>query len=83
MSLGRCHSVGLNAFEAGVIEVQASLSQGLPGFSLSGNVDSSLREARDRVRAAISNSGVKFPEKKVTVNPVSYTHLTLPTNREV
>ena len=34
-----------------MIEVQASLSQGLPGFSLSGNVDSSLREARDRVRA--------------------------------
>lgn len=68
MSLGRCHSVGLNAFKAGIVEVQASLSSGLPGFSLSGNVDSSLREARDRVRAAVANSGEKFPEKKVTVN---------------
>ncbi|MGV9826547.1 MULTISPECIES: YifB family Mg chelatase-like AAA ATPase [unclassified Gordonia (in: high G+C Gram-positive bacteria)] len=68
MSLGKAQSVGLNAFEAKVIEVQASLGQGLPGFAISGSVDSSLREARERVRAAISNSGKTFPDKRVTVN---------------
>ncbi|MFT4042040.1 MAG: YifB family Mg chelatase-like AAA ATPase [Gordonia sp. (in: high G+C Gram-positive bacteria)] len=68
MSLGRAHSVGINAFQAAVIEVQASLGQGLPGFAISGSIDSALREARERVRAAISNSGAKFPDLRVTVN---------------
>ena len=64
---GRVHSVGLNAFAADVIEIQANVSQGLPGFTISGNPDPSLREAKERVRAAIVNSGHKFPETKVTV----------------
>ncbi len=64
---GSVHSVGLNAFAADVIEIQANTSQGLPGFTISGNPDSSLREAKERVRAAIVNSGGKFPDSKVTV----------------
>ncbi len=40
---------------------------GLPGFSVTGNPDPSVREARDRVRAAIKNSGFTFPDLKVTV----------------
>ncbi|WOC14504.1 YifB family Mg chelatase-like AAA ATPase [Gordonia sp. MP11Mi] len=65
--LGRVHSVGLNAFAADVIEIQANISNGLPGFIVSGSADTSVREAKDRVRAAIGNSGAKFPEKKIVV----------------
>ena len=56
-TVGRVHSVGLNAFAADPIEIQANLSSGLPGFIVSGSADTSLREAKDRVRAAIGNSG--------------------------
>ncbi|GEE02457.1 hypothetical protein nbrc107696_29030 [Gordonia spumicola] len=65
--LGRVHSVGLNAFAADVVEIQANISSGLPGFRISGSADTSLKEAKERVRAAVNNSGLKFPEKQVTV----------------
>ncbi|GAC68993.1 YifB family Mg chelatase-like AAA ATPase [Gordonia soli] len=67
MSMGRVHTVGLSAFEASIVEIQANVGQGLPGFAVSGSADGSLREARDRVRAAISNCEFKFPDMKVTV----------------
>ncbi|GAA4661455.1 YifB family Mg chelatase-like AAA ATPase [Gordonia humi] len=66
-TLGRVHSVGLNAFAADAIEIQANISSGLPGFTISGSADASLKEAKDRIRAAIGNSGVTFPDKKVVV----------------
>ncbi|WP_344783014.1 YifB family Mg chelatase-like AAA ATPase [Gordonia caeni] len=59
--------MGLGGFVATPIEIQGNIGQGLPGFTISGSVDSSLREAKDRVRAAIVNSGFKFPDMKVTV----------------
>lgn len=65
--LGRVHSVGLNAFAADVIEIQANISAGLPGLTISGSVDTSLREAKERVRAAIANSAIQFPTTKVTI----------------
>ncbi|KJR01215.1 hypothetical protein UG54_19405, partial [Gordonia sihwensis] len=61
------HSVGLNAFAADVIEIQANISAGLPGLTISGSVDTSLREAKERVRAAIANSAIQFPTTKVTI----------------
>lgn len=67
MTVGNVFSVGLNAFQAEIIEIQANIGRGLPGFTISGNPDSSLREAKDRVRAAVVNSGFEFPELKVTV----------------
>ncbi|MGB3696940.1 MAG: YifB family Mg chelatase-like AAA ATPase [Gordonia sp. (in: high G+C Gram-positive bacteria)] len=65
--LGRVHSVGLNAFAADLIEIQAHISSGLPGVTISGSVDGSLREAKERVRAAIGNSELEFPSTKVTI----------------
>ncbi|MFZ2238903.1 MAG: magnesium chelatase domain-containing protein, partial [Gordonia amarae] len=59
--------MGLNAFEAKGLEVQASVGAGLPAFAVSGGVDGSVREARDRIRSAIANSGFKFPEGRLTV----------------
>ena len=44
------------------------MSAGLPGFSIVGLPDAAVQEARERVRVAISNSGYKFPTKKVIVN---------------
>ncbi|MEW6408443.1 MAG: YifB family Mg chelatase-like AAA ATPase [Patescibacteria group bacterium] len=54
--------------EAKLIEVEADISFALPGFAIVGLPDASVKEAKDRVRAAIKNSGINFPETKVTVN---------------
>ncbi|MEP9391589.1 YifB family Mg chelatase-like AAA ATPase [Gordonia sp. VNQ95] len=66
--LGCTNSVGLNAFEASPVEVQANVGHGLPGVTISGSVDSSLREAKERIRSAINNSGFSFPDMKVTIS---------------
>ena len=44
------------------------ISQGLPGFEIVGLPDAAVREARERVRAAIKNSGFEFPIRRITVN---------------
>lgn len=50
------------------IEIEVDISNGLPVFSIVGLPDSAIRESKDRVKAAINNSGYKFPTKKITVN---------------
>lgn len=50
------------------VEVEVDLSLGLPVFTTVGLPDSSVRESRDRVKAAIKNSGYEFPVRKITVN---------------
>lgn len=50
------------------VTTEADLSFTIPGFSLVGLPDMAVREARDRIRAAIRNSGYKFPRGRVTVN---------------
>ncbi|MFZ2510767.1 MAG: YifB family Mg chelatase-like AAA ATPase [Gordonia sp. (in: high G+C Gram-positive bacteria)] len=64
--VGNVHAMGLGGFVAQPVEIQANIGQGLPGFLVTGSIDASLREAKERVRAAITNSGFKFPELKVT-----------------
>src|SRR4051794_16652604 len=46
----------------------ADPAPGLPGIVLSGLPDTSLNEARDRVRAAVTNSGAPWPQRRITVN---------------
>lgn len=53
---------------ASPVEVEVDMSMGLPGFSIVGLPDTAVQESRERVRAAISNSGYRFPGKKVIVN---------------
>ncbi len=48
--------------------VEADIRVGLPAFNVVGLADKSVREARERVRAAITNSGFEFPQKRITVN---------------
>lgn len=50
------------------VTVQVHVDKGLPSFHLVGRPDASIREARDRVRAAVSSSGLEFPDTRVTVN---------------
>ena len=54
--------------ECAVVEVEVDLAQGLPGFTVVGLADAAVQEARERVRAAVRNSGFTFPLKRVTVN---------------
>lgn len=67
MSLARVHGVVVCGVEAHVVEVEAHLSAGLPGMSIVGLADTAVGEARDRVRAAVLNSGARWPERRITV----------------
>ncbi len=54
--------------EAREVRVEADVRAGLPSFALVGLPDAAVREARERVRAAIVNSGFEFPQKRITAN---------------
>jgi magnesium chelatase family protein len=67
MGFARTCSVALVGVEGVVVEVQADLEPGVAAFTLVGLPDKSLSESRDRVRAALVNSGAEWPQKKLTV----------------
>lgn len=56
---------GINAF---LVEIETHLENALPGFAIVGLPDSAVKESRERVIAAIKNSGFIFPSKKITIN---------------
>ncbi len=60
-----CAVVGL---EGAIVEVEVDISPGLPSFTIVGLPDTAVQEARERVRAAIRNSGCAFPMKRIIVN---------------
>ena len=64
----RIKSVGIFGMDSYMIEVEADISTGLPAFDIVGLPDTSVKESRDRVRAAIKNCGFKFPLGRITVN---------------
>jgi magnesium chelatase family protein len=69
MSLAVIHSRALHALQAAEVTVEVHLTNGLPMFTLVGLADTEVKEARERVRAAIQNSGLDFPhDKRITVN---------------
>lgn len=61
-------SAAIVGVEAHLVDVEVDISAGLPQFSIVGLPDATVRESRDRVRAALKNSGFHFPVKKITVN---------------
>lgn len=67
MGFARSCSVALVGVEGVLVEVQADLEPGVATFTLVGLPDKTLVESRDRVRAAVVNSGVEWPQKKLTV----------------
>ena len=60
-----CAVVGLDGY---IVEVEVDISPGLPSFTIVGLPDTAVQEARERVRAAIRNSGSDFPMRRITVN---------------
>ncbi len=60
-----CGIMGINGI---LTYVEADSSNGLPNFSMVGNLSSSVKEASDRVRTALKNSNIEIPAKKVTIN---------------
>jgi magnesium chelatase family protein len=61
-------TAALAGIDAAVVYVEVDVSFGLPIFTMVGLPDASVRESRDRVRAAIRNSGFEFPAHRITVN---------------
>ncbi|HEU0240098.1 MAG TPA: YifB family Mg chelatase-like AAA ATPase [Micromonosporaceae bacterium] len=68
MSYAKVLAIGLLGLQGHIVEVEADLASGLPGLSLVGLPDTALNEARDRVRAALVNSGETWPNRRITVN---------------
>ena len=68
MTLGRTLAVGLVGLTGTVVEVEAQLAEGLPGFRIVGLPDASLGEARERVRAALESCGLQLPNRRITAN---------------
>jgi magnesium chelatase family protein len=66
--LARVHSAALHGLDARVLEVEVDAGGGLPSFTIVGLPDATVREARERVRAALKNGGFPFPSGAVTVN---------------
>src|SRR5436189_74622 len=67
---GRCSNLAsrMPGSAAHSVEVEVSLAKGLPCFAIIGLPDAAVREARDRVIAAIRNSGFELPARRFTVN---------------
>lgn len=60
-----CCLIGIDGH---LVTVETDVSQGLPGFEVVGLPDATVKEARERVRAAIKNCGFEFPARRLTVN---------------
>ncbi len=66
--VSKVRSLGLQGIGGYEVSVECFLSNGLPNFDVVGLPDAAVKEARDRVRAAIKNCGMKFPVSRLTVN---------------
>jgi magnesium chelatase family protein len=66
--LYKVRSASLFGIDARPVEVEVDITGGLPGFVIVGLPDASIRESRDRVRAALRNCGYGFPSRKIIVN---------------
>lgn len=66
--LAKVWSAAVNGIDGLLVQVEVDLALGLPGFSTVGLAEGAVREAKDRVKAAIKNSGYEFPARKITVN---------------
>ena len=68
MSLACVYSRARVGLEAPLVTVEVHLANGLPAFNIVGLPETSVREAKDRVRSAIINCGYEFPAKRITIN---------------
>jgi magnesium chelatase family protein len=66
--LSTVYSSSVIGIDAYVVEVEVDISRGLPSFSTVGLAEGAVRESKDRVKAALKNSGYHFPSDRITVN---------------
>jgi magnesium chelatase family protein len=66
--LARAHTFTIEGLHTRHVTVELDIRPGLPGFAIVGLADTAVREARERVRAAILNSGYEFPARRITAN---------------
>ena len=67
MGLSRTQAIALTGLDGELVEIECDLGAGLPGLSFTGLPDASVMESRDRLRAAVHNSGVDWPNRRMTV----------------
>ena len=67
MTLARTHSIAIAGVQGHVVEIEADIENGLVAVLLVGLPDTALREARDRIRSAVINSGHDWPMRRITV----------------
>jgi magnesium chelatase family protein len=67
MSLAVVYSRANIGIDAPLIRVEVHLSNGLPGFSIVGMPETAVKESKERVRSALLNTNLDFPDKKITV----------------
>ena len=66
--LSKVKSMSLEGLNGYLVEIQTDVSGGLPNFDIVGLPDIRVKEAKERVRAAIKNSGIEFPSRRIIVN---------------
>jgi magnesium chelatase family protein len=66
--LARAHTFTIEGLQTRHVTVEVDIRPGLPAFTIVGLADAAVREARERVRAAIRNSGYEFPARRITAN---------------
>jgi len=66
--LARARTFTIEGLHARAVSVEVDIRAGLPAFTIVGLADAAVREARDRVHAAVLNSGYEFPARRITAN---------------
>ena len=61
-------SAGLEGIDAYPIHVELDITRGLPGWSMVGQAESTVKESKERVMSAITNSGYEIPFRRITLN---------------
>lgn len=66
--LSKIHSAAIDGIEAVPITIEADISRGMPAFNIVGQPDSSVKEARERIRSALYNLDMEYPGGRITIN---------------
>jgi len=66
--LSKIKSCGVIGIDGYVVEVETDISSGIPAFEIVGLGDAAVKESKERVRAAIKNTGLEFPLRRITIN---------------
>ena len=62
------NSTALCGIDGYIVDVETDISNGMPGFDIVGLPDAAVKESKERIRAAVKNTGLTFPSKRITVN---------------